>query len=248
MEEITDLTVNFFGKFGRTRWLSVNPILKRILEQLPNLKEYFCNFMPAQKDFRQQMRSPTTKARYDRIVKALLSPTMKAYVLFTIDICSSVFEPFMVKFQEKTSLVHLLYDSLGELVFKLMARIFCDDQLSNGGVILQLDELLALDMDQLKSRELVDITNKCTKYMEECKDINERLFKAVNDDFREAIKKSVLHLADKLPKNNKFLQCVRSINPKSVAVGSKEDEIEKLAKLIIVNTIKSKSATQRYLG
>jgi len=248
MEEITDLTVKFFGKFGRTRWLSLNPILKRIYEQLPNLMAYFCEFMPAQKEFRQQMNSATTKARYDRIVKAFNSPTMEAYVLFTMDLCSTVFEPFLVKFQEKTSLVHLLYDSLGELVFKLMMRIYNDNQLSNGGVTLQLDDLLALDMNRMKSRELVDVTNKCAKYMEECKDINERLFKATHDNFRDAIKKCVLHLSEKLPRNNEFLQCVRSINPKSVTAGSSEKEIEKLAKLIILKTIKSQGAAQRLFG
>lgn len=66
MEIFTDLEPHFAKKHVRSRWLSLRKACLRILEQYPNLKQYFLIFIPLQPNFKKDTK---TSERYQRIVK-----------------------------------------------------------------------------------------------------------------------------------------------------------------------------------
>ena len=41
VSEITDATVQYVLRHGQTRWLSIEKVLVRIIEEIDNLREYF---------------------------------------------------------------------------------------------------------------------------------------------------------------------------------------------------------------
>jgi hypothetical protein len=56
-------------------------------------------------------------SRKHGIKKVIQDPKTKAYLMFVIEIISEVFEPFLVQFQAKETLIHILYAKLGDFVF-----------------------------------------------------------------------------------------------------------------------------------
>jgi hypothetical protein len=85
--------------------------------------------------------------------------------MFIIDLINNVFEP--IKFQAQETLIHILYTKLGELVLKLMSRIFGVDELFHDeDTCKTMDQLLDLDFQSIQKLELVDKLEKIAKLMD----------------------------------------------------------------------------------
>jgi hypothetical protein len=85
--------------------------------------------------------------------------------VFIIDLINNVFEP--IKFQAQETLIHILYTKLGELVLKLMSRIFGVDELFHDeDTCKTMDQLLDLDFQSIQKLELVDKLEKIAKLMD----------------------------------------------------------------------------------
>ena len=55
VEEITEVTGQFMLRRCQTRWVSIDKVLLRIIEQFDNLYEYFVNTVPKQANFKREM-------------------------------------------------------------------------------------------------------------------------------------------------------------------------------------------------
>ena len=68
LEDVTEVTAQYVLRHSSARWLTMKYVIVRIIEQWPNLKEYFITFLPKQKEFKQIIKE--TK-RYKQIVEVL---------------------------------------------------------------------------------------------------------------------------------------------------------------------------------
>ena len=56
MENLTEVTSGYVLRHSSVRWLTLKFVLVRIKEQWENLKEYFCSFLPQQKEFKRSIK------------------------------------------------------------------------------------------------------------------------------------------------------------------------------------------------
>lgn len=104
----------------QTRWLSIQKVILRIVEQLVNLKQYFLKFLPTQQGFNYKDGVGST-VRYQRIKALLQSASFPPYALFVINIAQEL-RKFILLFQRKEPLIHLLHPKMLELIQKLLMR------------------------------------------------------------------------------------------------------------------------------
>ena len=81
VSSITKITSHFVLKHCQTRWLSLDCVLVRIIEQIDNIKEYFLVKLPVLPGFKGKNGIRESK-RYQRIKNALTNPATKVYMSF----------------------------------------------------------------------------------------------------------------------------------------------------------------------
>jgi len=109
--------VHKFVKHVSSRWLSLQPAGRRLLEQWPAVEKYFLTYVPKSKS--KLMES----LKYQKILNLLQKSIMKAEVLFC---CSSahLITGFTGYFQKDEPLIHIMYSQLTSMTSKIMLR-FC---------------------------------------------------------------------------------------------------------------------------
>ena len=85
VSEATDVIMHYVMKHCQTRWLSVDKVLVRIIEQYENLKEYFLKTPPTLPGFKGKNEVNQTE-RYQRIRNVLTSKTALAYMSFIVHV------------------------------------------------------------------------------------------------------------------------------------------------------------------
>lgn len=113
-----------FLKHVECRWLSLQPAVLRILEQLEGLKRYFLTVLP------EKQPSVTSNQRYIRITRQLQSHDLVAQMHFLICV-ADIFKLLSEVFQSEEPLIHLLYDQLTTLLKPLMGRFIRKERLAN---------------------------------------------------------------------------------------------------------------------
>lgn len=88
VSSITEITCEFVIKHCQTRWLSLDRVLVRILEQFENLKEYFLVKLPELPGFNGKNGIRQTE-RYQRIRNALTNPVTKVYMSFVVNVAQN---------------------------------------------------------------------------------------------------------------------------------------------------------------
>ena len=90
----------------------------RLLEQLPNLKEYFLNFLPKQSNFKSEIAKTY---RYIRIKKALQKPLTEAYVSFCA-FTAHDFDSFLLPLEKGQPMIHQLFPSMCKLLNDIQSK------------------------------------------------------------------------------------------------------------------------------
>lgn len=101
-----------------SRWLSLKKVLIRILDQWKNLQKYFLEDLPKEKTFGSKIRDTE---RYIDIVRALKAEKTRLYTAFAIYV-SEIMEGFLLRFQSKAPMVHLMYEGIGRLLYDIMSN------------------------------------------------------------------------------------------------------------------------------
>ena len=89
----------------------MNYVCIRLLEQLPNLKEYFLKFCPKTNHCNELKKTE----RYQRIKSVLADPMSEVYLLFCA-FATGDFESFLLQFQNDQQMIHMLYDGMFNLL------------------------------------------------------------------------------------------------------------------------------------
>ena len=117
LENLTEIIAKFMLRHIDSRWLSMKNVAVRVLQQFPNLKEYFLTFLPKSKGFK-----PIAKTdRYQSIASALKDPLAEFYIAFSA-FTANEFEAFLVPFQSDEPKIHLLYPGICKLVSGIRSK------------------------------------------------------------------------------------------------------------------------------
>lgn len=131
----------FLPYFTFTRWLDVDSILERVIEQWANLKEYFLDYLPKQK------KSYLSKHRYLPIKTILQTPSTLIRLNFLVFLSHNIYREILVWFQKSQPLIHLLYDECERLIRRLFAHFIADSYLQRKNT---LEEWMQIPFDRLE--------------------------------------------------------------------------------------------------
>ena len=115
---MTGVTAEYMKKPAETCWTSMKNVAVRCLGQWENLKDYFLQFLPQQKKFKNEVEKTQ---RYLRIKAALSEPIMESYVSFVAFVAHD-FQEFLVPCKSTESMIHLLYFVLCKLMNMLQRK------------------------------------------------------------------------------------------------------------------------------
>lgn len=120
---------NDTGKFIRSfiiaRWLDAGPIIERTIEQWTNLNEYFLKFIPSSRKI-----SPNN-LRYIQIRTMLETKSTLIHLNFLLFLYHNIYKQFLLWFQQRQPLIHLLYDECEQLIRRLFSCFINEDSVKN---------------------------------------------------------------------------------------------------------------------
>ena len=154
LENVTNVVAQYAKKHVETRWLSIKYMALRLLEQWPNLKEYFLNFLPKHSNFKSEIAKTY---RYIRIKKAVEEPLTEVHVSFCAFTAHN-FESFLLPSQTREPMIHQLFPSMCKLLNDIQSKFIKKKKLSS-----DLESNIYIDVskkENLKPSNLIDIGTK----------------------------------------------------------------------------------------
>ena len=217
MEEITEVTTWFMLQYVNSRWLSLKPAILRILDQLPNIKEYFLRFLPNQKNFKREIQQTD---RYKRIIAVLKDKMMPSYLSFAA-FAAQDFESFISKLQKREPMIHVLYSCMDTLLVNLLQKFVSDKCIAKekeGSTNLKpkpVQELSKLDVRDKNNRKRISSVEIGTRT--QCFLVENRIPPQETLTFRhecmEFYATAVEYLRKNLPYDSKLLDDCQVIHP-----------------------------------
>ena len=155
------MTTHYVIKHCQTRWLSLDNVLVRIIEQYEkqpkfyeNLKEYFLKTLRTLPGFGKNGVSQTE--RYQRIKNVLTSKTALVYMSFIDHACQD-FEEFVVPWQSTEPKIHVLYTKCVKLVKDLLSRFVKIDSFMKQTKLLPKEEIIKQSIQKKNARFVIHI-------------------------------------------------------------------------------------------
>ena len=159
--ELTNVVAKYAIKHISTRWLNMKYVCIRLLEQLPNLKEYFLKFLPKIDQYNKLKKTE----RYQRIKSILADPMSEVYLSFCA-FATGDFKSFMLEFQNDQLMIHMLFDDMFNLLTNLMKTFIKKKVLLNGDFHSKenLSKIDVLKAKNNKPLNLIDIGTKAKSF------------------------------------------------------------------------------------
>lgn len=111
-----EVTSKYDLRHSSVRWLSLRFVLVHVIKQWENLKEYFCTFLPKQKEFK---KSGKETKRYKNIVERLNDEMTLPYLAFVVSL-SNEYESYLLTFQSEKPLIHMLFHGMSTLLTNIL--------------------------------------------------------------------------------------------------------------------------------
>ena len=215
-----DLEMHNFQQHTEVRWLSIGPAIKRVLEQW----EAICQFV---NDLSKDTKKVPKSINYKRVYM-LLGTKEKAITKVNLEFFNSVvplFEQFLLLFQKSSPTIHILYDSICDVLAKLMRRFMKMAALEKKyGSELASIECKDVSL-QLADKDVV-IGDRARKGLDELpRDQQKNVMLGIRSFFMTTIS----YLQAKLPLDNQLLRQLRCLNPVKRTKSSTVSSIESVA-------------------
>lgn len=203
MEVFTDLAPRFALKHVCSRWLSLQKVCLRILEQYPNLKQYFLVYLPAQETFKKEIQNTR---RYRRIAKTLSDPVAQVCISF-VAFAAGDFEVFLTEHQTSDPMIHLMYENLIKLMYNVARKFIKESHVSKESDFSSLDFT-----KHQKHPNKIDIGTRATSLL--CKsDVSENDKRDVQLQCLKFYVKVSEYLQAHLPVENEIIKAARALQP-----------------------------------
>ena len=154
VESFTEMQGCTMMKYVTTRWISLQDVLIRIMEQFPNLKEYFLKVLPSQKGFKGKS-GVESQDRYIRIKKLLNSKKLPA-IAFGVIYVLQAFKAFTVALQARPIMITVLYDKMAKLIKGTLLKFLVKEDflVAVSGVMKSMKKLRILNLEESKIQKV----------------------------------------------------------------------------------------------
>lgn len=125
VQELLDIDEHAFMRYVSSRWLSMVPVIQRVLEQYEGLREYFLKFLP-----QHEARTCKNNQRYKQIENHLKDKMTLTKLHFVKSVGLNVTD-FLTKFQKEGPLIHLLHAELCDMLLRLLQKFMTNDALAD---------------------------------------------------------------------------------------------------------------------
>ena len=204
LQKELDLEVHNFIQHTEVHWLGMGPAINRILEQW----EAVCSFVT---ELAKDPKTAPKSVNYKRVYMLLGTKEKSVTRVMLKFLCNVIplFEQFLLLHQKSSPVVHMLYDSMCDILAKLMRRFLKPQVLEKKyGVDLAGIECRDLKL-QLADRDIVigDNTRKALKELSP--DQQRNVVLGICSFFSTAVS----YLQEKLPLGNQLLRQLGCMNP-----------------------------------
>jgi hypothetical protein len=158
ISSITDVTVHYLLRHCQTRWLSIERVLVRIIEQFENIRAYFLVELPKQSGFKGKGIGSTE--RYKRISILLNNKALFPCMTFVVFV-SQDFRKFMLPLQTSAPMIHVLHSMEMKLIQNMISKFLDPKYIKNAEQtqFLSVKGTKQLDV-KAKEKHLVSIKSK----------------------------------------------------------------------------------------
>lgn len=204
-EELLETAGEFFLRPVSSRWLSIEPVCRRLIEQFSVLKKYFEVAIPKASN----SKSVCSGDRYKRIKTAVSDPATLVHLNFIAFVASNL-TPFLTLFQKSEPLVHVLYEKLSELVRQLMLKFMKTETVGTkeGKALVDVRCDDADNWLPIKSLDVGTGTNKALAAV-----ANEDERKKIRYSFRTVLVTTVSYMQSRLSLSNPVLRDLQCLHP-----------------------------------
>ena len=105
-----DLELHNFHQYTEVQWLSIGPAIKRILEQWKAITQFVA-------DLTKDPKKVPTGVSFKRVY-AMIGTKEKAVTLEFLNSVIPLFEKFLLMFQKGSPVIHILYDSICDMLVR----------------------------------------------------------------------------------------------------------------------------------
>ena len=202
----------FYKRHISTRWLEMEPCLKRLLGRWKTTVQYFTVYLPASSSPSDKKALKTD--RYQLIFNAFKpsqEPKTKAKVIFLQYVCKLTL-PFLTNFQSSKPMIHLLYTSSAEL-FESLARLIMKpavfEEMESQSKYTEIDFFQKSTLlPVLQMTSLSNLIKEETRMMT----VNETY--SLLYTMRHALQTMVSYLQTHLPLDDSFYKCLGFLDPR----------------------------------
>lgn len=197
-----------FLRFVDNRWLSMGPVVVRIIQQFDVLREFF---------LKGKFDSTTKEnARFKRICAQLQSKNITLLRLHFVANITADFERFLTIFQDSSPLIHLLHDEMTELVRRILMRFVKQDLVTGKSA----RGLVSFVESKLKSENYVSVDSfnigtEAGKILKEMKADKTQYtaYKTSTIEFTKFFEVCTAYMVKKLPLTNVLLKNIACLSP-----------------------------------
>lgn len=220
VQKLLEIEHKEFMRYVNSRWISLVPVIERVLEQYEALHHYFLSVVPKQ--------SGKTDSFYAKRISAALNAPSTIVRLHFLKSVGSLYMKFLTFMQSDQPLIHLLYDELVELIRSLMAR-FVKPELIQGVSGHSLCKVDLSKLDNLMSLETMKVGEETRKAIRDSK-LKSSEVSLFQFDARKFLTLVVKYLVDRVPLDSKLLRNLQCLHPLMRTEDSSGKSIKEVAK------------------
>ena len=152
-------------------------VLIRIIEQLENLRAYFLEFLPKQKNLKREIK---ITHRYVNIKEVLEDPFSLVYLAVVVLIANE-YESYLLPFQSQEPMIHLLCHGISRLLTNMLKNFASKRMLyrEDGVTMKPATQLKFINLNKdsnLKSLNLIEVGTKA-KHLLSASILDETVFR-----------------------------------------------------------------------
>eukprot|EP00111_Clytia_hemisphaerica_P012166 TCONS_00035734-protein len=153
--ELTGVLTQHLEKHCASRWISLDRVLIKLIEQFLNLKNYFMKKVPELPGFKGKSGIAAT-SRYKRIKQYLTDERVLIVMHFVASVAQD-FQAFIKPLQTKSPMIHILHSKCTKLIHTLLRRFILENKISNSKTKKPIGTNKLLDL------EVKDSTNQTVR-------------------------------------------------------------------------------------
>ncbi len=206
-----------FKRYVSNRWLSIGPVSARIIANWDCMLKYFLKT--------DHSKAIKDSSMYKRICTKLTEGDIMLARLHFIHSIAELFAPFLTKLQSESTLIHVLYDELAQLLRLLLQRFVKAETIKNKSDT----QLTAIDaLSSCRQVEECEFGAETMKLLRKLRREKNQHLALLQKDMQAFLRAVAKYLQERLPLDNVFLLNVRCLQPTQRASGTSSQMVAAL--------------------